>query len=147
MPYAYSFIDTQASLTGPSGNVNLGYGSGAAEEGITIAMVTDKGVMTIGADGSGMHSLRATKAGTVTVRLLKTSPTNAILEAMYNAESINPAVWGNDTITISQTGVGDLHTCNLCAFKKKPDMKYAQDGDILEWEFNAVKVESILGVY
>ncbi len=35
-----------------------------------------KNTMTIGADGEVMHSLHADKSGTVTVNLLKTSPTN-----------------------------------------------------------------------
>ena len=147
MAQAYSFMDTQAALTGPAGTVNLGYGAGDAEEGITLEMLTDKDVMVIGADGSVMHSLRATKGGTLTVRLLKTSPTNAVLERLYNTESNNPAIWGNDTITITQIGVGDLHNCASVAFKKKPNFKYAQDGDIIEWEFNAGFIDSILGTY
>ncbi|MDI8107039.1 PfkB family carbohydrate kinase, partial [Salmonella enterica subsp. enterica serovar Anatum] len=41
----------------------------------------------IGADGEVMHSLHADKSGTVTVNLLKTSPTNKKLSLAYNAQS------------------------------------------------------------
>ena len=39
----------------------------------------------------GMHSLHADKSGTITVNLLKTSPTNAKLSVMYNAQSLSSA--------------------------------------------------------
>ncbi|MCE6957462.1 DUF3277 family protein, partial [Acinetobacter baumannii] len=70
----YSFMDTQCTLASDDGVIDLGYGAGVADEGITIAMAGDANTMTIGADGEGMHSLSANKSGTVTVRLLKTSP-------------------------------------------------------------------------
>lgn len=72
----YSFMDVTASLSGPTGEIDLGYGSASSEEGITVAMGGPKNTMTIGADGEVMHSLHADKSGTVTVNLLKTSPTN-----------------------------------------------------------------------
>ena len=72
----YSFMDVTASLSGPTGEIDLGYGSASSEEGITVAMGGPKNTMTIGADGEVMHRLHADKSGTVTVNLLKTSPTN-----------------------------------------------------------------------
>ncbi len=72
----YSFMDVSASLTGPTGKIELGYGSANSEEGITVAMSGPKNTMTIGADGEPMQSLHADKSGTITVNLLKTSPTN-----------------------------------------------------------------------
>lgn len=83
----YSFLDVQATLVGPTGIVQLGYGAAVADEGISIEAAGDKNTMIIGADGEGMHSLHADKSGTVTVRLLKTSPTNAKLMVMYDAQS------------------------------------------------------------
>jgi hypothetical protein len=63
----YSFLDVSASLAGPTGLVELGYGSANAEEGITVTMTEAKNTMTIGADGEVMHSLHAGKSGTITV--------------------------------------------------------------------------------
>lgn len=77
---AYSFMDTQCSLTSDDGVIDLGYGAAIAEEGITFAMAGDKNTMTIGADGEGMHSLHADNSGTITIRFLKTSPTNADID-------------------------------------------------------------------
>jgi hypothetical protein len=66
----YSFQDVVAAIAGVGGSINLAAGAGVAEEGITIESMEDKSVMTIGADGSGMHSLVANEASTVTIRLL-----------------------------------------------------------------------------
>ena len=54
----YSFMDVTASLSGPTGEIDLGYGSASSEEGITVAMGGPKNTMTIGADGEVMHSLQ-----------------------------------------------------------------------------------------
>ncbi len=42
MSGTYSFIDVSASLTGPTGSIDLGYGSANSEEGITVAMTEAK---------------------------------------------------------------------------------------------------------
>jgi structural protein KPP10_ORF10 len=143
----YSFIDISASLDGPTGTADLGFGSSIAKEGISVNMANPKNTRTIGADGKGMHSLHADKSGDVIVRALKTSPLNAILMAMYDAQSVNAALWGQNVIVVRQNQSGDITTCNQCAFTKKPDIKYAEDADILEWGFEAIEVDTVLGTY
>lgn len=145
MSSTYSFADVQATLVGPTGVLNLGYGAAVAEEGISIEMAGDKNTMMIGADGEGMHSLHADKSGTITVRLLKTSPTNAKLQAMYDAQSLSSALWGQNIITITNPVVGDITTARSAAFKKKPALTYKKDGDIVEWAFDSIKIDTILG--
>ncbi len=144
---SYSFKDVTATLVGPTGAFSLGYGSGVAKEGIDIDPAADKNTMTIGADGEGMHSLHADKSGKITVRLLKTSPRNQQLQAAYDAQSISAALWGKNIITVSNTAVGDLHVAREVAFKKKTGIKYAEDGDIVVWEFDAIKIDSVMGTY
>jgi hypothetical protein len=143
----YSFQDVTATLAGPTGVLDLGYGSGAADEGISIDPAGDKNTMMIGADGEGMHSLHADKSGTVTVRLLKTSPQNAKLQAMYDAQSASAALWGQNVIVVRMPRVGDIHTARSCAFKKTPSKNYRKDGDTVEWVFDSIKIDSLLGVY
>src|SRR5688572_2765379 len=115
----YSFQDVAATLAGPTGVIDLGYGSAVADEGITIEAAGDKNTMTIGADGEGMHNLHADKSGTVTVRLLKTSPQNAKLQAMFDAQQLAPALWGNNVIIVRIPRTGEVTTARQCAFKKK----------------------------
>jgi len=143
----YSFQDVQASLVGPTGILSLGYGAAVADEGITIEMAGDKNTMLIGADGEGMHSLHADKSGTVTVRLLQTSPTNAKLQVMYDAQTLTSSLHGQNLITIRNPMSGDVTTARSCAFKKKPALNYKKDGAIVEWVFDSIKIDSVLGTY
>ncbi len=143
----YSFLDTQASIVGPGGAFSLGSGAGAAEEGIDIAMNGEKTALTIGADGTGMYSLLADKSGKVSVRLLKTSPANAQLMALFDAQSLSSTLWGQNTITVTNSASGDVTACRQVAFAKKPDLHYAKEAGIVEWEFLAVAIDSVLGVY
>lgn len=141
---AYSFLDVKATIVGPGGSFSIGAGSGNAEEGITTAYAEDKNTVTTGADGTIMHSLHATKTGVVTVRLLKTSPTNAKLNQMYNLQTTTAAAHGLNTIVIQNPVNGDVITCTQCAFKKHPDQVQAKDGNINEWTFDGV-IDTSLG--
>lgn len=143
----YSFLDVSASIVGPGGAFDLGYGSGNAEEGITVAMVEAKNTMTIGADGSVMHSLHAGKGGTITVSLLKTSPTNAKLSALYAAQSLSSATWGNNVIVVRNSASNDLCSARSVAFQKVPDWQNAKDGSTVAWVFDAGLVDQLLGTF
>lgn len=142
----YAFRDVQASIVGPGGSFQLG-GDGAAnsEEGVSVAMTEEKNTMTIGADGEGMHSLHSGKSGKLTVRLLKTSPINAKLSTMYNAQTVSSAAHGLNTISIRNPISGDSITATEVAFAKHPDIQYAKEGGMVEWEFQAIKVDLSLG--
>lgn len=141
----YSFQNVKASLAGPAGSITLSDGNGVAEEGITISYADDKATMTIGADGAGMHSLHAGKSGTVTIRLLKTNPMNKKLMDLYNYETSSAANYGQDTISVRDVYRGDGFTAAQCGFKKVPDISYAKDGSSLEWVFNAIRINGVLG--
>jgi hypothetical protein len=143
----YSFQDVTATLVGPGGAFSLGYGEANAAEGISISRKENRNTMTIGADGEGMHSLSADKSGQVTLRYLKTAPVNAKLMALYDAQQLDSHQWGKNLIEIGHSAAGDLHTARECAFSKVPDMKYGKDSDIVEWVFDAIKIDGILGTY
>lgn len=143
----YSFLDVQAALTATDASINLGNGAAIAEEGISFKLVGEKNVRKMGADGNGMHSLKASQAYDVTIRLLKTSPTNALLSKLYNLQKSNSKKWGKNTITFNQTGSSDNGTFSKVAFKKAPDLTYAADADVIEWEFETIKGEVSLGSY
>lgn len=141
----YSFLNVNCSMAGPGGILNLAAGAAVAEEGITIEPVEDKNVMTIGADGQGQHSLIASDACTLTVRLLKTSPVNAQLMIMYDLQSASSALWGSNVFTLSDSGRGDLTVIQAAAFKKKPVLTYAKEAGFNEWVFDGIKANTVLG--
>lgn len=142
----YSFLDTTATLAGPGGVVNLGAGAAVAEEGITIEPAEDKNTMTIGADGQGQHSLIASDAATVTIRLLKTSPTNRALGLMYDLQSTSSALWGQNVLNVNNSGLGDVSVGQRVAFKKKPTLTYAKEGGFTDWTFDVINLNTVFGI-
>jgi hypothetical protein len=141
----YSFLDVQASIEGPGGNFELGSGAGNAEEGITIAPTGEKNVMTVGADGSVMHSLRGDASGTVTVTLLRTSTVNSQLQNMYNHQTSSSRYHGQNTIVIRNAVSGDVITCEGCAFAKQPENPYKTEGGVYAWTFHAAVIDTKIG--
>lgn len=131
----YSFLDVVASITGPGGAFPIGSGAGNAEEGISVEMLDEKDLMTVGADGTIMHSLRASNAARVTVRLLKTSPVNAQLSALYNFQRQTTANWGQNTLSVSNPVSGDVASMSQVAFARQANPTWAKDGGMNEWIF------------
>lgn len=145
MSQTYSFLEVQAAIIGPGGVINLGAGAGVSDEGISVDPTAELNTMLIGADGSGQHSLHADKSGRVVVRLLKTSPTNALLNAMLAFQRSSGATHGQNTITIVDSNRGDAITCQQVAFTKVPALNYGKEAGMIEWEFSAVKIDLGLG--
>lgn len=145
VPQTYSFSNTYAHISGPGLSTSLGSGAGVAEEGITIEAVEDKNTLNVGADGSGQNVLNAANHGVITVRLLKTSPTNAILMDAYNAQKSGTANWGQNVITISDIVRGDNFVAQGCAFKRRPGVTWSKVGPMIEWTFDSVDLEGVIG--
>lgn len=146
MAKTYSFLDVACSIVGPGGAFSLGAGSGNAEEGITFTPTGEINTMQIGADGTGQHSLSADKSGTITVRLLKTSPVNAQLAQMFAFQRESSAAHGQNTITLNDTQRGDSVSATQVAFAKAPDLAFAKVAGFSEWTFHAVRMDFTLGV-
>ncbi|MBP2167727.1 hypothetical protein J2125_000919 [Erwinia toletana] len=143
----YSFMDVSASMVGPTGAFDLGAGSANSTEGITVAMAEDKNSMTIGADGEVMHNMSASKHGTVTINLLKTSPMNKMLSLAYNAQSQSSALWGKNVFVIRNHASGDIVTVRAAAFKKQPDWQNATTPEVVAWTFDGGKIDQVLGEF
>ena len=144
MPNAYSFCDVQCAIAGPGGNIIVSEG-GVADEGITISMTEDKSSMVTGADGSGMHSLHCSRAGRVTIRLLKNSPVNALLMRMYHFQVTSSAYLGRNVLSLTNPVWGDEFMCRDGAFTKLPDNVNGKEGGMMEWVLNFIMIDEQLG--
>lgn len=149
----YSFMDVQAVISGPGvDNMTIGgpqilAGPQAAsgEEGVTITLTEETNTQMIGADGSVMNSLHASRASTAVFRLLKTSPQNKALMRIYNYQRVQSSLWGRNTITIRDVARGDEYTLHGCSFVRFPANSYAKTGNTLEWEFACSLTDALLG--
>lgn len=144
---SYSFNDVVATISGPTGSANLAYGAGPSEEGISFEAAGDKNTMQVGADGSVQHSLHADKSGRVIVRLLKTSPINAILQQMYDVQTTSASLHGQNVIVCQQKAANDVTTARQVAFKRLPPLSYQKEAGTIEWEFDAGMIDRVLGTY
>jgi len=103
--------------------------------------------MTIGAGGAVQHSLHADKSGHCTVRLLKTSPINAVLQAMYDVQTSSAALHGQNTIMCQQKASGDVITARQVAFKRNSAANYQVEAGVMEWQFDVGQFDKVLGTY
>lgn len=141
----YSFEDVFCTITGPGLTANLGNGSGAADEGVTIEMAEEKDRMTTGADGSAMHSLIAGNPARFIVRLQKTSPQNAVLSAAYKYQKSSSLFWGKNLMTITNPISGDTIIGSQIAFVRHARVDNAKEAGPMEWEFNVGQTGHTLG--
>lgn len=141
----YSFLDNVATLSGPGGVISLGSGAANAEEGISIEAIQETDHLEIGADGSGVHSLNASRAAKITVRLLKTSPVNSQLMIMYNLQRSSSLFWAQNVLNVGNPVLGDQYVATGVAFVRNPNNQYAKEATHLDWEFNATQADAVLG--
>jgi structural protein KPP10_ORF10 len=140
----YSFKNFKCTFVGPGvGAFSLGSDAGLSKEGLTVAMDEDKTKTDTGAGGDVMHSVNASDTGTIRVRLLKTSPTNALLNAAYNFQKTNVASAGQNVIRGADTARGDVVSATQLAFVKQPDLTYASEAGMNEWQFRGVIFEKL----
>lgn len=140
----YSFLDVQANINGPGLSAQIGSSAGSAKEGISTAFEEDKATVTTGADGAIMTSLRASMTGEIVIRLLKTSPINAVLNQAFNSQRLNAANWGVNSIRVVDKLRGDVVTGRQMSFMKHPENAWAEEGNTLEWHFKGI-VNEVLG--
>jgi hypothetical protein len=128
-------MNVAGSIAGPGGVVSIGYPNGNAKEGLHVEYLEAKDAMVVGADGAIMHSLRSGNAARVTVNLLKTSPTNALLSNLYNFQRTQASFWGLNTIAISDVQRGDVGAGSQMAFERHTGVVWAEDANIMQWSF------------
>lgn len=141
----YSFEDVKATLSGPGGSVSVGSGAANAEEGISVEFIEDKDRLITGADGTPMHSLNPSKSARIIVRLLKTSPVNALLAQLYNFQITSSLFHGQNVFVLTNMASGDDYTASEVAFAKFPNNTFAKEAGIIEWELLAGYCDPILG--
>ena len=138
---SYSFLDTSANIQLiPGGVVDLTQGS---EGGISITQENSQNQRRMGASGDWMNVLVAGRPANVQVKFLKNSPAHTLLTAAYNIQSINSAAWGQNSITVKHSALGDLAVFAGVAFTKYPDLIYDVAGEMMTWGFECGRIDFI----
>jgi hypothetical protein len=66
---------------------------------------------------------------------------------MYDAQALSPALWGNNVLVVVNRGNNEATTARGVAFQKQPDRTYSEDGEMVEWVFDALKIDTVTGTY
>lgn len=140
----YTFLDVQVAIKGPGGNFDIA-SSGVSDEAVRIAMKADKNTMVTGANGDGMHSLRASNAAGLSISLLKSATGNAQLNQLYRYQKTSAAYWGQNIVTISNPVTGDAMIFTGGAFAKQTDIGYSSEGGMNVWPFDFIDSDQVLG--
>jgi hypothetical protein len=143
---SYALNKVVASITGPGGSFQLGSGSALGDEGIEVE-TNERSVKQVGADGIGQYSFIADKSGTVTLTLLKTSPVNSQLMAMFNAQTLDSSLWGSNVLTVIDTASGTTVSARACAFNKVPPQKFGKEAGTNQWVFDSLYIDTVIGAY
>lgn len=101
--------------------------------------------MQTGADGEVMHSLHASDSGTIRIRLLKTSPVNAVLQTMLDQQRRGGATWARNVFKLRDHIRGDSVAGNEVAFTGHAPLSYGKTGNVNEWAFHAGHLTIQLG--
>jgi hypothetical protein len=141
----YSFQDIVGTLVGPGAALIIGSDAGNSEEGIEVTPSEDRNQMTIGADGTPMHSLNANTSGQIAINLLKTSPQNALLQAVFDLQTLSSATHGVNVLVVSNIVGGDLVSARYVAFKRQPTLQYNKNPRMQTWLFDCGMIDIILG--
>ncbi len=104
----------------------------AADSKVTIARNNDAYTLQMGSDGEAARSKSNDKSGRMTIQLLQTSPSNAILSAFALADEVTPggAVF---PFACKDLNGGSLHTAQTGWIVKKPDAEYVVEAGPREW--------------
>lgn len=141
----YSFLDVNCVMVGPGLAIDMSQGAGLDSEGISVAYDAEISNKHIGADGSGFHSLKADKSGTITVRVLRSSPLNQKLSQALAFQRTSSAAHGQNTITIVDRNKGDNVTAQNVAFQRAPNLNFGSEASMVEWTFSAITIDFALG--
>lgn len=134
---AYGFINTANTV---DGQIIQGLWDG--DDAISIAHITDKGTMLIGADGSALFSVSANRGATITIRLQHTSPTHRLLHQKLKRQQALASPATAFPVTAYDTSSGEGGTADKCFIQTAPTDTKGANATVREWvlvtgEFNA----------
>jgi hypothetical protein len=101
---------------------------------VTVARNVESATLHMGADGVGTKIVNADKSGTITIRLVQSSLSNAVLSAL---EATN----ANFPVIVKDTNGLSLHSGAKAFVSAPPSSEYAQEMSPREW---TIMVEALI---
>lgn len=117
----------------------------AEDEAVTVEMESDDYEDVVGVDGFVAVSKTRDERGTVTIKLLQTSPTNDVLSAHRMAGLLAPNGAGVGALLVKDRQGRSLYTAEHAWIQKAPDAAFARAAGAREWVIRCAKLINFTG--
>lgn len=125
---AYSFINVTATIDG-----QIVQGLWEGDDSIIVTPATDRGVMLIGADGSGIFSASANQSVTISIKLQHTSPAHRLLTQKLKRQMALGGAASAFPFTMIDSVSGEGGVADRCFIMTSPADSKGINAAVREW--------------
>jgi hypothetical protein len=116
----------------------------ADDDFVQIEYESDAFTDKAGVDGEVSRSKTNDFRATVTIRLMQTSPSNALLSVLHNSDKNTPGGVGVGPFYLQDFSdgiTGALYLAEKCWIAKAPDSSWAREAGVREWKIRCAKLD------
>ena len=110
---------------------------------VTVARNEQAMTLQMGTDGEAARSKTNNKAGLITISLLQTSPSNAILQGFASADELSDS--GVFSVLIKDNSGSSLYAAETAWVQKVPDSEFAREAGARDWILETDNLEVFIG--
>lgn len=99
----------------------------------------------VGVDGKVTRSKTNDRRATVTLRLMQSSPMNAVLSALHEIDLSADNGAGVGAFMVKDLGGTSLHVASASWIQKSPDVKYGVKATEREWKIRVADLRNFVG--
>lgn len=122
------------------GRIISGFAEG--DDAVTVETDNDEFSLTVGADGEATRSKSNNRSATITLRLLKTSQSNDILNAFMQSDRLSNS--GLQPFVCKDNNGREIHACESAWIQKAPTASHGANSGIMEW---VLRTENMLSTF
>lgn len=118
-------------------------GLAEGDDAVSVTRRADEVDLTIGATGEGAFSVSNDRSGEVVIKLLASSPDNAYMQGLLQAQRVASLL--NTSVTIKDLGGNDLYFAAFARISKAPDRSWGAKQGAVEWRLLSPQVQDYAG--
>lgn len=125
---AYSFLNVSATVDG-----QIVQGLWEGDDAIIVTMASDAGTGLVGADGSGIFSISASRAATISIKVQHTSPTHRLLTEKHKRQQALGGRSSAFTFSFIDSVSGEGGVASQCFVQTAPADSKGVNAVVREW--------------
>jgi len=112
---------------------------------LTITHASDAFASVVGTDGNVARSRTSDRRADIEIRLMSTSPTNALLSAIATVDQNTPGGAGVGAFLCADLNGTSLYAAGNTWIKRKPDITYGREANERVWVFECDDLRDFTG--